>query len=63
MFSLNLLLSKFVLFKWKNAFCGRVKGEIPSEKVFESDNFLCILGISSVLDMPADLEGELLILK
>lgn len=57
-------------------FCKIIRGEIPFEKVFESDNFLCILDnypiaeghtliiskkhFETILDMPSDLGGEFL---
>jgi histidine triad (HIT) family protein len=60
----------------KCIFCKIIKGEIPSTKVYDSDNFIGILDIhpkaeghtviipkkhfNSLLDMPSSLGGELL---
>ena len=57
-------------------FCKIVKGEIPCKKIFESNNFLCILDnypiaeghtliiskkhFETILNMPLDLGGEFL---
>ena len=70
----KLLIS--LLFMEDCIFCKIVKGEIPSEKIYENDNFFCILDISpiaeghtliipkkhfeTILDIPDNLGPELL---